>query len=194
MFLFSCSDSAKKENREFKNGVVYFNTSNSHFLNEKNGELFDKSRKLHSNKDYKGCLNILLKLKEEEPQNKLVLGSLGIVYLDLKEYDKSEKYLKGVTESHPDFFNNWINLSKLYISSKRFELAEETLIKIVDLEKTEKEELFYLLQRATVSFHLGNCTEALFYCEDAIRQSNDEWFLASAENAYEEIKRDCVEK
>src|SRR5690606_40017659 len=54
LFLFSCSDSAKKENREFKNGVVYFNTSNSHFLNEKNGELFDKSRKLHSNKDYKG--------------------------------------------------------------------------------------------------------------------------------------------
>lgn len=103
MFLFSCSDSAKKENREYKNGVVYFDTSNSHFLNEKNGELFDKSRKLHSNKDYNGCLNILLKLKEEEPQNKLVLGSLGIVYLDLKEYDKSEKYLKGVTESHPDF-------------------------------------------------------------------------------------------
>ena len=195
LFLFiglSCVD-RKKEDKIFSNNTYYFDTSKSLFKNDENAKLFEKSKELHLKGAYDKCLEILLDLEKSEPENKLVLGSLGISYLGLKEYDTSEKYLKKAIRLDSEFFNNWINLSKLYIATKKYELADKILLEIVDLKKTEEEEWFCLMQRATVNYHLGNCYEALAFCEDAIKISKEEWFLDSAKNAYEDIKKDCIE-
>src|SRR5690606_25772496 len=118
--------------------------------------LFRKSQELEMKGKYKEALNILLELEWIEPENKLILGSIGGVYIHLKQYNLSEKYYKKAIEVDPYFFYNWVNLSTLYISKKEFEVAFETLMNASHLEKTEEQNVLYILQQAIIKYHLGD--------------------------------------
>lgn len=187
--IVSCNKIISDENIH-----IYKVTPDSLFGSIENSRLYKESQELGMKGKYKEALEILLKIEKKEPKNKLVLSDIGGKYSLLKEYDFSENYHKKVIEIDSTFFINWVNLSTLYISKKEFELAYETLMKTSDLEKTEEENIFFMLQLAIIKYHLGNCNEALFLCEDVINLIEDKYLLANVKNTYETIKRNCIEK
>ncbi|RRA95280.1 tetratricopeptide repeat protein [Paenimyroides viscosum] len=135
-----------------------------------------------------------MELEKSEKNNELVLGSLGIVYMDLKQYELSEQKLKKALDLKPDFINNWFNLATLYERMKNYEDAGITMQKAENLYKTEQEEFLYYIQRAFLNYKLNNCEKALKFCEKIINSNFDEYYINNAQGAYDEIKEKCVEK
>lgn len=196
----SCSE--KKEEKPIinleqntdKKNIIYQDTPEQYFKNSDNYKKFKESESLHTQGNYNESLKKLLELEKSEKDNELVLGSLGIVYMDLKQYELSEQKLKKAIDLKPDFINNWFNLATLYERMKNYEGADMTMQKAENLNKTEKEEFLYYIQRAFLNYKLNNCEKALKFCEKIINSNFDEYYINNAQGAYDEIKEKCVEK
>lgn len=196
----SCSE--KKEEKPIinleqntdKKNIIYQDTPEQYFANPDNYKIFKESESLHTQGNYNESLKKLLELEKSEKDNELVLGSLGIVYMDLKQYELSEQKLKKAIDIKPDFINNWFNLATLYERMKNYEGADMTMQRVEKLEKTEQEEFLYYIQRAFLNYKLNNCEKALEFCEKIINSNFDEYYINNAKGAYDEIKEKCVEK
>lgn len=174
--------------------LIYKVTPDSLFKSSSNSNLFRKSQELEMKGKYKEALNILLELEWIEPENKLILGSIGGVYIHLKQYNLSEKYYKKAIEVDPYFFYNWVNLSTLYISKKEFEVAFETLMNASHLEKTEEQNVLYILQQAIIKYHLGDCKEVSELCDIAVNLTDDQMLINEIKKIYDISKKTCINK
>ncbi|WCM41639.1 tetratricopeptide repeat protein [Flavobacterium sp. CBA20B-1] len=198
--MFSCSGDKKEsqiidiKKNTSKRNIIYQDTPEKYFKTSDNYKIFKESESLHIQGNYNEALKKLLELEKSEKENELVLGSLGIVYMDLKRYELSENKLEKAIKINPDFINNLFNLATLYERLKNYEDADMTMQKAENLKKTEQEEFLYYMQRAFLNYKLNNCDKALKFCEKIINSNFDEYYITNAQGAYNEIKEKCVEK
>lgn len=198
--MFSCSGDKKEtpiidvKQSTLKHNIIYQDTPEKYFKTSDNYKIFKESENLHTQGNYNEALKKLLELERSENENELILGSLGIVYMDLEQYELSEQKLKKAINIKPDFINNWFNLATLYERMKNYEDADMTMQKAENLKKTEQEEFLYYIQRAFLNYKLNNCDKALKFCEKIINSNFDEYYITNAQGAYNEIKEKCVEK
>lgn len=190
----SCNSNKEISDIEIKDRTIYQSTSDSLFRNMNNYQLYEKSKELNFQKKHQKGLEILLELEKSEPENKLVLEGLGITYSYLNNFSLSEEYFKKVIAVDSLFFNGYINLSTLYINKKDYELAYQTIMRASNIEKTEMEEVFYIMQQANLNHFLGNCEEALTLCNMAMNLINDRDVIDLITRDYNEIKKACITK
>ena len=91
--------------------------------------------------DFKGAEELLIDLIEKEPENRSFLRSLGIVYFNLKKYEKASSYFKKLIELNEDDFDSIYNLGVCFQYSEDNENALKYYKKAIELRPNNVEVL-----------------------------------------------------
>ncbi len=114
------------------NSNAVSNLSNLSLTKESSDE-FRKAFNLFQEKDYAGARDILQNLWEKNPESIHLNNSLGIIYFNLKEYDKSIKCYEKVLSINENDSDVYYSLGVCYQYSENNQLALENYKKAVDL-------------------------------------------------------------
>lgn len=116
-----------------------------------------------------------------EPNNELVLNSLGLVEKRLFNFDSAEFFLLKAIEINPEYYPSYSNLGIVYYYDHKYEEAIEVLYQ-VPIQKTDKgiRRAFYFHRMINYTA-LSNCDSAQHYYQVIKRKYSDKVFLENVE-------------
>ena len=103
----------------------------------------EEALRLHKEGKLEEAERLYLKFLEKNPNNPDTLNFLGLLKFAQQNFDEAEKYLKQAIEVLPDPYF-YENLAKVYSEKKDYNLAKETFLKGLELDKDNFELTFGL--------------------------------------------------
>ncbi len=98
------------------------------YQNQVNNNLLE-AIKLHTDKDFENAENLYLKIIKSDKNNYQALRHLGILYNDIKKYDKAIQYLTDAIEIAPSIPDAHNNLGLVYFVSDNLVSAKKSFEK-----------------------------------------------------------------
>ena len=106
-----------------------------------------KAKNLIKKKDFPKALTILqktIKYTKSSQDKSYVYSTMGEYFFEKKDYSQATHYHEQSLRLKPFGYDSLIGLGKIYIQNKRIEKAAKTLIKAINLEKTNPIAYFYM--------------------------------------------------
>ncbi len=131
-----------------------------------NEKRFEKAEKALDAKNYAQAVELLRQILSEDEKDYQAWSELGTAYLMQKSLSESEAAYLRATNANPAFFLAFLNLGKLRMAEKKFEMAVEPLVQAVNI-KPESPDVNYLLGEAYLQIKKGS--KAVVYLYEALK-------------------------
>ncbi len=199
LFLIQCKTESSSNSKD-KEAIINVDDSgkitvrsNGYKFQTKEAEKLNSLaiKKVKSNKAEE-ALEYLMKAKELEPDNPVIVSNIGLVYQRQLKFDKAvESMKKAIALSDSTYLPATVNLANIYLDKRQFleskKHSEWALLKIDDLPT--KGGIYLNLILADV--HLNNCKEALAHLEhlkEIVKITGQNQFLKAGEKEAENCK------
>ena len=202
-FFISCQKNDKRQAVDEFHSITTKSGKPFESTSEKVLNHFQKASEYFDNKAFKNAKGEILLALEIEPENSALLNQTGLIFTKLGNYDEAESYLTRSILYDSLNINPYVNLSQLYIWSKRFNdsIHLSTFILKKFSDQQSRFAAYYHLSQAQVN--LGDCQLAKKYFNLASnntitnleqktleiykndfldRKCNTKWFKPSIEN------------
>jgi tetratricopeptide (TPR) repeat protein len=117
-------------------------------------------------KNYTKALDFLVKAIEIDDQNGAYWRRYGAIYKSINNTVETEYGYRKAVEFGDKHLDTWLNWTDIFINTKAFDIAAETLLKASELF-TDNDQVEYRL--AGVNFELNENEKGLFHLSNALR-------------------------
>jgi Tfp pilus assembly protein PilF len=131
-----------------------------------NKKRFARAENALNEKNYAQAIDSLRQILNDDAKDYQSWSELGTAYLMQKNLDEAEKAYLRATEANPQFFLAFLNLGKLRMAEKKFEMTVEPLSRAVGI-RPESPEANYLLGETYLQLKKGS--RAVTYLYEALK-------------------------